>query len=94
MPSDGPPRGGTAIESQQNGESPGVSPSRNQPGGPTSGDQPAASTSGAATGANQPGGQPDHSGYAAIRSVLRIRPFRRLWIVLGAASFGDWFGLL
>ncbi|MFI7577442.1 dTMP kinase [Micromonospora sp. NPDC049497] len=96
MPSDGPPRGGTAIESQQNGESPGVSPSRNQPGGPTSGDQPAASTSGVSGGGNgnQPGGQPDHSGYAAIRSVLRIRPFRRLWIVLGAASFGDWFGLL
>ncbi|WP_309227143.1 dTMP kinase [Micromonospora thermarum] len=23
-----------------------------------------------------------------------MRPFRRLWIVLGAASFGDWFGLL
>lgn len=45
--------------------------------------------------ANQPsGGQVDASGYAAIRSVLRIRPFRRLWIVLGAASFGDWLGLL
>ncbi|MFY1626290.1 dTMP kinase [Micromonospora sp. WMMD723] len=29
-----------------------------------------------------------------MRSVLRIRPFRRLWIVLGAASFGDWLGLL
>ncbi|TCB92852.1 dTMP kinase [Micromonospora zingiberis] len=26
--------------------------------------------------------------------MLRIRPFRRLWIVLGVASFGDWFGLL
>ncbi|MTK02789.1 dTMP kinase [Micromonospora sp. CP22] len=25
---------------------------------------------------------------------MRIRPFRRLWIVLGAASFGDWLGLL
>lgn len=45
--------------------------------------------------AKQPsGGQVDPSGYAAIRSVLRIRPFRRLWIVLGAASFGDWLGLL
>jgi dTMP kinase len=31
---------------------------------------------------------------AALRSVLRIRPFRRLWLVLGAASFGDWIGLL
>lgn len=45
--------------------------------------------------ANQSNGaQVDPSGYAAIRSVLRIRPFRRLWIVLGAASFGDWLGLL
>ncbi|PMR60869.1 dTMP kinase [Verrucosispora sp. ts21] len=26
--------------------------------------------------------------------MLRIRPFRRLWIVLSAASFGDWLGLL
>ncbi|WP_157743346.1 dTMP kinase [Micromonospora coriariae] len=26
--------------------------------------------------------------------MLRIQPFRRLWIVLGAASFGDWLGLL
>jgi dTMP kinase len=26
--------------------------------------------------------------------VLRIRPFRRLWMVLGVASFGDWLGLL
>ncbi|WNM41538.1 dTMP kinase [Micromonospora halotolerans] len=64
MPSSGPARGGTAIESQNNGESPGVS-------------SPA-----------------DRSGAAAIRSVLRIRPFRRLWVVLGVASFGDWLGLL
>ncbi|MEV4760586.1 dTMP kinase [Micromonospora sp. NPDC049559] len=26
--------------------------------------------------------------------MLRIRPFRRLWLVLGAASLGDWLGLL
>jgi dTMP kinase len=26
--------------------------------------------------------------------VLRIRPFRRLWLVLSLASFGDWIGLL
>lgn len=25
---------------------------------------------------------------------MRIRPFRRLWLVLGAASLGDWLGLL
>ncbi|GLY26021.1 dTMP kinase [Micromonospora sp. NBRC 101691] len=38
--------------------------------------------------------QVDRTGYAALRSVLRIRPFRRLWIVLSAASYGDWLGLL
>jgi dTMP kinase len=27
-------------------------------------------------------------------SILRIRPFRRLWIVLGVAALGDWLGLL
>ncbi|MCW2504829.1 MAG: thymidylate kinase [Actinomycetia bacterium] len=26
--------------------------------------------------------------------MLRIRPFRRLWIVLGLSSLGDWLGLL
>ncbi|MEU8657710.1 dTMP kinase [Actinoplanes philippinensis] len=31
---------------------------------------------------------------AALRSVLRLRGFRRLWLVLSAASFGDWIGLL
>ncbi|MEU2612937.1 dTMP kinase [Micromonospora sp. NPDC007271] len=43
---------------------------------------------------SSPAAQADRSGAAAIRSVLRIRPFRRLWIVLGVASFGDWLGLL
>jgi len=41
-----------------------------------------------------PAGPVDRTGYQALRSVLRIRPFRRLWLVLGAASFGDWLGLL
>src|SRR4051794_38123027 len=39
-------------------------------------------------------GPVDLSGVAALRSVLRIRPFRRLWLVLSLASFGDWIGLL
>ena len=26
--------------------------------------------------------------------MLRVRPFRRLWLVLSVASFGDWLGLL
>ena len=36
----------------------------------------------------------DPSGIGALRSILRIRPFRRLWLVLGVASLGDWLGLL
>jgi len=36
----------------------------------------------------------DLSGFAGLRSLLRIRPFRRLWLVLGVASLGDWLGLL
>jgi dTMP kinase len=31
---------------------------------------------------------------AELRAILRIRPFRRLWLVLGVAAFGDWLGLL
>jgi dTMP kinase len=34
------------------------------------------------------------SGLSEIRGVLRIRPFRRLWVVLGLSSLGDWLGLL
>ncbi|MCH7231374.1 dTMP kinase [Glycomyces sp. L485] len=30
---------------------------------------------------------------ADLKTVLRIRPFRRLWTVLGLASFGDWLAL-
>jgi dTMP kinase len=57
-----------------------------------------------ASSANGPGPAPkeppqsaahvDLSGGAALRSVMQIRAFRRLWIVLGVASFGDWLGLL
>ncbi|WP_255700228.1 dTMP kinase [Micromonospora sp. NBRC 110038] len=89
MPNVGPARGGTAIESQNSGESPGESPSAGPPGAEDTG------RTGTQAGAQPAGTQPaDRSGAAAIRSVLRIRPFRRLWIVLGAASFGDWLGLL
>lgn len=38
-----------------------------------------------------PGAQvPDHD----VAAVLRIQPFRRLWMALGLSSFGDWLGLL
>jgi dTMP kinase len=36
----------------------------------------------------------DLSGVAALRYVLRVRGFRRLWMVLSVASLGDWIGLL
>jgi dTMP kinase len=36
----------------------------------------------------------DLSGYQAVKSVLRIRPFRRLWGVLSVAALADWMGLL
>jgi dTMP kinase len=50
-------------------------------------------------GAQQPpvsggGPQVDLSGFRAARSVLRIRPFRRLWGVLSVAALADWVGVL
>ncbi len=36
----------------------------------------------------------DLSGFAALKAILGIRPFRRLWLVLGLSSMGDWLGLL
>ncbi len=41
-----------------------------------------------------PPGQVDLSGLAGLKALLRIRPFRRLWLVLGVSSLGDWLGLL
>jgi dTMP kinase len=38
--------------------------------------------------------QVDLSGMAELKAILRIRPFRRLWAVLGLSSLGDWLGLL
>ncbi len=32
--------------------------------------------------------------FTSVRAVIRIAPFRRLWLVLGLSSFGDWLGLL
>jgi dTMP kinase len=31
---------------------------------------------------------------AELKAIVRIRPFRRLWAVLGLSSLGDWLGLL
>ncbi len=54
------------------------------------------SASVAGTGAPSPeGGAPvDLSGVNAARAVLRIRPFRRLWLVLSLAALADWVGIL
>lgn len=30
----------------------------------------------------------------ALGAVLKIAPFRKLWIALGLSSLGDWLGLL
>ena len=38
--------------------------------------------------------QPGLSAIGELKAVLRIRPFRRLWMVLGLSSLGDWLGLL
>jgi dTMP kinase len=29
-----------------------------------------------------------------LKAILRIRPFRRLWVTLGLSAMGDWLGLL
>jgi len=42
----------------------------------------------------QPVGAPAATAGADLREVLRARPFRRLWLVLGLSSLGDWMGLL
>lgn len=60
------------------------------------------SATGTGNGAQRPAHPPtgagdspvDLSGFSAIRSVLRIRPFRRLWGVLSVAAVADWVGLL
>ncbi|GIJ74627.1 dTMP kinase [Virgisporangium ochraceum] len=37
----------------------------------------------------------DHlNGIAELKTILRIRAFRRLWVVLGLSALGDWLGLL
>ena len=36
----------------------------------------------------------DVSGVAELKAIIRIRPFRRLWAVLGLSALGDWLGLL
>jgi dTMP kinase len=36
----------------------------------------------------------DLTGFAELWALLRIRAFRRLWVVLGISSLGDWLGLL
>jgi dTMP kinase len=57
--------------------------------------QPASPTQGTAGRTKpSPASQVDLSGVAELKAILRIRPFRRLWAVLGLSSLGDWLGLL
>jgi MFS family permease len=35
-----------------------------------------------------------HAPGSALADVVRLRPFRRLWLVFGLSSLGDWLGLL
>ncbi|MFI1991502.1 MFS transporter [Actinoplanes sp. NPDC020271] len=35
-----------------------------------------------------------HLSSSALAEVVRLRPFRRLWLVFGLSSLGDWLGLL
>ncbi|GAA4607503.1 dTMP kinase [Actinoplanes octamycinicus] len=35
-----------------------------------------------------------HLSSSALADVVRLRPFRRLWLVFGLSSLGDWLGLL
>ncbi|HIV58665.1 MAG TPA: dTMP kinase [Candidatus Stackebrandtia faecavium] len=34
------------------------------------------------------------SGVTDLKAIMRIRPFRRLWITFGLSAVGDWLGLL
>jgi dTMP kinase len=38
--------------------------------------------------------QSSHTGGGGIGAALAVRPFRRLWLVFGLSSLGDWLGLL
>lgn len=44
--------------------------------------------------ARRKGRAKDMSAATDLRAILRIRPFRRLWAVLGLSALGDWLGLL
>src|SRR5690348_6865757 len=44
--------------------------------------------------ASAPAERPSRSSIAAMRSVLRVRPYRRLWYSTALSSLGDWLGLL
>jgi len=57
----------------------------------------------AISGAQPDGGEPagssggdatDSSGGSSLKGLLQVRAFRRLWLVLGLSSLGDWLGLL
>jgi dTMP kinase len=54
----------------------------------------AMATVGSASGARATASQVDLTGIAELKAIMRMRPFRRLWLVLGLSALGDWLGLL
>ncbi len=53
------------------------------------GEPPADEPAGTQSAGDDAGG-----GANALKGLLRVRAFRRLWLVLGLSSLGDWLGLL
>ena len=76
------------------GSNSGTPESASAPGG-TERPSPAGAEAGAQSlAASGPAERPSTSSIAAMRSVLRVRPFRRLWYSTALSSLGDWLGLL
>jgi dTMP kinase len=86
-PREGPPADASADPSAPTNPMPAGTPA--VPPSPATG---AALGGGAVTATSPPAALPeqDHD----VGAVLRVTPFRRLWLALGLSSFGDWLGLL
>jgi len=99
-----PSSGGTGGGSDERAEQPPPAVAPGQDGGVAAGMAAAADVP--APSGTAPGREDTAAAYAArnwpddpapehdVAAVLRITPFRRLWLALGGSSFGDWLGLL
>jgi dTMP kinase len=92
------PRGRSAIAGRTDDDEPAGAPTGREwphlaPGEPPEIDDDPDSE--ATTRRIHPPEDQDHlSGIAELKTILRIRAFRRLWAVLGLSALGDWLGLL